>query len=107
MMAYVILAIAIASEVLGSSMLKLSGGFSKLLPSVLALVSYGASFYFLSQALKLLPLSVAYAIWAGVGTALTALIGVLIWKDSFSIQTLLGLTAIICGVAVLNMPKWT
>ncbi|MDC3413159.1 multidrug efflux SMR transporter [Aquibacillus sp. 3ASR75-11] len=106
-MAYLLLGLAIVSEIIGSSMLKLSEGFTRLLPSVGSIVGYGASFYFLSLTLRVLPIGLSYAIWAGTGTALTAIIGFIFWKESFSFQTLIGLTAIIIGVAILNMPNWS
>ncbi|QDP39096.1 DMT family transporter [Radiobacillus deserti] len=106
-MAYLYLLIAIVTEIIGNSMLKMSDGFSKLLPSIGAFTGYGVSFFLLSLTLKELPMGITYAIWAGVGTALTFIIGVLYWKEGFSLQTLVGITAIILGVAVLNMPKWT
>ncbi|WP_225435201.1 DMT family transporter [Bacillus aerolatus] len=103
-MPYLLLAFAIVSEVIGSSMLKASEGFTKWLPSLIVTVGYGAAFYALSLSLKTIPLSVAYAIWSGVGTALTALIGILIWKEAFTFQTFIGLSAIIFGVVILNYP---
>ncbi|WP_407272672.1 DMT family transporter [Radiobacillus sp. PE A8.2] len=106
-MAYLMLAIAIVTEIIGGSMLKMSEGFTRLIPTIAALAGYAVSFYFLSLALKDLPIGLTYAIWAGVGTAVTVLIGVFFWKEAFSVQTLIGLLAIIIGVTVINMPKWT
>ncbi|MEH7386902.1 multidrug efflux SMR transporter, partial [Bacillus sp. JJ1521] len=71
MNAYILLILAIISEVFGSSMLKATDGFKKFLPSVGVIIGYGLAFYALSLTLKTLPLGLAYAIWAGVGTALT------------------------------------
>ncbi|UHA73641.1 DMT family transporter [Paenibacillus sp. 481] len=93
---------AIAFELLGSSMLKLSDGFTHLLPSIGVLIGFGTTFYLLSLCMRTIPLSLAYAIWAGVGTALTALIGIFIWGEPFSMMTLLGLVLIIGGVTLLN-----
>lgn len=106
-MAYLLLALAIITEIIGGSMLKLSDGFTRIYPALGAIVGYGLSFYFLSLTLKTLPISVTYAIWAGIGTALTAVIGVVIWKEAFSTQTIIGIAAIVIGVALLNMPKIT
>lgn len=86
-------------------MLKLSNGFTNLFPSIGVVVAMGLSFYFLSLSLMKLPLGVAYAIWSGVGTALTALIGIVLWKEEFSLIKGIGLTLIIGGVIILNMPK--
>lgn len=103
MNAYVLLFVAIVSEVFGSSMLKATNGFKKLVPTLGVIIGYGAAFYALSLALKTLPLGMAYAIWAGLGTALTALVGILIFKENFNQKTLFGLVLIIGGVALLNL----
>ena len=100
---YFLLAAAIISEVFGSAMLKVSNGFKRLFPSLGVVLGYGAAFYLLSLALKAIPLGTAYAIWAGVGTALTALIGVLVWHDPFNWMTLVGLVFIIGGIVLLRM----
>lgn len=102
MKGYIALGISIISEVFGTTMLKLSEGFTNLFPSIGVIVSFGLAYYCLSLCLKTVPLSLAYGIWAGIGTALTALIGVLLWQDPFSIITLAGLALIIGGVALLN-----
>ncbi|SDM88544.1 DMT family transporter [Sediminibacillus halophilus] len=104
-MAYLLLAGAIISEIVGSSMLKMSAGFTKLIPGVMAIMSYGASFYFLALALKELPMGLTYALWAGIGTVMTVMIGIVFWKEQFSIQTFVGVAAIVIGVVVLNMPQ--
>ncbi|PHA00053.1 QacE family quaternary ammonium compound efflux SMR transporter [Bacillus pseudomycoides] len=103
MKGFVFLAIAIVSEVFGTTMLKLSDGFTKVWPSIGVVLGFISAFYCLSQALQYIQLSTAYAIWSGIGTALTALIGVLIWKDVFTWQTFVGIVLIIGGVVVLNM----
>ncbi|MBY0599951.1 DMT family transporter [Bacillus bingmayongensis] len=103
MKAFIFLAIAIVSEVFGTTMLKVSNGFTKVLPSIGVVLGFASAFFFLSKALQHIQLSTAYAIWSGVGTALTALIGILVWKDAFTWQTAVGLILIIGGVAVLNM----
>jgi multidrug resistance protein EbrA len=100
---YIILAIAIVSEVIGSSMLKVSNGFKKLFPSIGVIIGMGIAFYCLSLSFKTIPLVTAYAIWSGVGTALTALVGVFVYKESFNLKKLLGLVLIIGGVVVLKL----
>lgn len=102
MNAYIALGIAVIGEVFGTTMLKLSDGFSNLFPSIGVIVGFGLAFYFLSISLRGIPLSLAYGIWGGVGTALTALIGILLWGDPFSVSTLAGLVLIIGGVVLLN-----
>ncbi|GIO23705.1 hypothetical protein J11TS1_22860 [Oceanobacillus sp. J11TS1] len=77
---YLLLIIAIIGEVFGSSMLKASNGFKKILPTFGIVIGYAVAFYMLSLSLKAIPLGTAYAIWAGLGTALTALVGIIIYK---------------------------
>jgi Membrane transporters of cations and cationic drugs len=101
--AYWLLAVAIVSEVFGSSMLKRSDGFKKLLPSVGVAAGYAAAFYLLSLALKAIPLGTAYAIWSGAGTALTALVGIVLYKEGINLKKSLGLLLIICGIVVLRL----
>ncbi|MFD0587000.1 DMT family transporter [Paenibacillus sp. GCM10027627] len=100
---YLALSVSIASEVFGTTMLKLSEGFTNLVPSLGVVVGFVIAFYFLSISLKSVPLSLAYAIWSGVGTALTALIGILVWSEPFDATTLMGLVLIIGGVTLLNI----
>ncbi|MEB6548451.1 multidrug efflux SMR transporter [Heyndrickxia sporothermodurans] len=102
MKAYIFLTISIIGEVFATAMLKMSEGFTNFLPSLAVIVGYGLSFYFISLALKTIPLSLAYAIWSGVGTALTALIGIFIWDELFSTLKLAGILLIIGGVVLLN-----
>ncbi|EGO2530048.1 multidrug efflux SMR transporter [Enterococcus faecalis] len=99
---YIALVIAIIAEVFGSSMLKSSEGFTNLFPSIGVVIGFGLAFYFLGISLKTLPLSLAYAIWAGAGTALTTLVGIIIWNDPFNALTFLGVALIIGGVVILN-----
>ncbi|MFE5429109.1 DMT family transporter [Peribacillus simplex] len=102
MKGYIALGISIISEIFGTTMLKLSEGFTHLFASFGVIIGFGIAFYSLSICLKTIPLSLAYAIWSGIGTALTALIGVLLWSEPFSITTLGGLVLIIGGVVLLN-----
>ncbi|MEN1970556.1 multidrug efflux SMR transporter [Lentibacillus sp. N15] len=105
MNAYILLALSIVSEVFGSSMLKATNGFKKLLPSLGVIVGYALAFYSLSLSLKTLPLGMVYAIWAGVGTALTASVGVTIYKETFHFKKGLGIVLIIGGVVLLNISR--
>jgi len=89
--------------VFGSSLLKATDGFRKLLPSLGVMLGYGLSFYALSLSLTTLPLGLAYAIWAGVGTALTALVGIIFYKENIDKRKILGFLLIIGGVILLNM----
>lgn len=103
MNAYVLLGIAIAFEVFSTSMLKASMGFSKLMPSLAFIIGMGTSFYTVSQAMNVIPLNIAYAIWSGLGTVLTALVAISIWKEPVNIYTGLGIVLIVSGVVILNL----
>ncbi|MEH7378975.1 multidrug efflux SMR transporter [Bacillus sp. JJ1533] len=107
MKGYLVLSISIICEVFATAMLKMSDGFTVFFPSVGVIVGYGLAFYCLSICLKTLPLSLAYAIWSGVGTALTAMIGALVWEEVFSALKLAGIVLIIGGVVLLNSSKST
>ena len=102
MKGYVYLAISIMSEVMGTIMLKLSEGFTVTGPTMGVFIGYAISFYGLSLCLKTLPLSLAYAIWSGVGTALTVIVGIIIWDDLFNLYSAIGILLIIGGVVLLN-----
>lgn len=102
MKGYSYLTISIIAEVFGTSMLKLSNGFTQFLPSLGVILGYGLSFYCLALCLKTIPLSLAYAIWSGVGTAFTALIGFIFWNEAFGMIKIIGILIIIGGIIVLN-----
>lgn len=101
-MHWLFLGLAITSEVFGSTMLKLSAGFSKPFPSVGVVLGFGLAFYFLSLALKTIPLGTAYAIWAGVGLVLTALVSVVFFGQKMDFWGMVGIALILAGVVVLN-----
>lgn len=100
---YGMLALAIMCEVTGSAFLQKSEQFSKLWPTATMVVFYLASFFFLAQALKFIPLGIAYAIWAGLGIVLTAAIGMIIFKQSLDLAAITGIAMIIGGVLVINL----
>ena len=97
------LGIAIVSEVIATSALKACQGFSRLLPSVVVIVGYASAFFFLSLTLRTIPVGIAYAIWAGVGTALIAMIAWLFLDQSLDAPALVGILLIIGGVIILNV----
>lgn len=97
------LALAIVSEVIATSALKLSDGFSRFWPSVIVVTGYAISFYCLSLILKTLPVGIVYAIWSGVGIALIALIGWLFFGQILDLAAIIGLLLIIAGVLVINL----
>ena len=100
---YGALVIAIALEVVATTFLKQSQQFTRLWPTIGMAVCYAASFYFLSVALKTLPVGIAYAIWSGLGVVLIALIGAVTLGETLDGWALLGMALIIAGVAVINL----
>jgi len=102
-MHWLYLAIAIVSEVVATSALKAADGFTRLGPSVLVVVGYASAFYFLSLTLRSIPLGIVYAIWAGVGIALIALVGWIVYHQVLDLWALLGIGLIVAGVVVLNV----
>lgn len=103
MKGYFFLISAILFEIIGTSLLKLSNGFSSLIPSIGVIVSFGLSFLLLVVALKTIPLSFAYSIWAGLGTAGAGLIGILFFNEMLSKINIIGLFIIILGVVIMNI----
>lgn len=100
---WLVLLLAILSEVIGTSALKYTDGFTRLWPSGAVVVGYSLSFYFLSLTLKTMPVGIAYAIWSGVGTALIVLIGWIFIGQKLDIPAIVGILLIVSGVAVLNV----
>ena len=101
--ALLLLMLAIASEVAGTAGLNASEGFGRLGPSALAVLGYALAFYFLARSLEYLPLGVAYAIWSGLGTVGSVLLGLLIWKEILGPVHIFGIALIVVGVVVLNV----
>ena len=103
MNAWLILSAAIVSEVIGTSALKASEGFSKLIPSVVVVVGYGVAFYLLSLTLRSIPVGIAYAIWSGLGIVLISAISWLVFGQKLDLAAIIGMSLIISGVAVMNL----
>jgi len=102
-MHWLYLTLAIVSEVAGTTCMKLSAGFTKMVPSVLMWVFYGICFYFLTLTLKKVDVGIAYAIWSGVGTVLIATVGILYFREPVGLLKVAGIIAIIGGVIALNI----
>jgi small multidrug resistance pump len=94
---------AIIAEVIGTSALKASEEFSKPIPSVLVLLGYGISFYFLSLTLKAIPVGIAYAVWSGMGIVLISLTAWILFGQKIDGWGLLGMSLILIGVLILNL----
>jgi small multidrug resistance pump len=102
-MTYLHLAIAIVAEVIATSALKASDGFTRLGPSLFVVVGYAVAFYFLSLTLRTMSIGVAYAIWCGAGIILIALIAWLVLGQKLDLAAILGMALIVAGVAVINL----
>ncbi|WP_086980965.1 DMT family transporter [Vibrio aphrogenes] len=100
---WVFLGIAIVSEVIATSAMKSSEGFTKLVPSIVVISGYVIAFYFLSLTLKTLPVGIAYAIWAGLGIVLITAVAWFVHGQKLDLPAMLGLGLIIAGVIVINM----
>ncbi|EFF5984191.1 QacE family quaternary ammonium compound efflux SMR transporter [Atlantibacter hermannii] len=100
---WIILLIAVIGEVVATTSLKLSEGFTKLVPSVVVVVGYAIAFYCLSITLKSIPLGIAYAVWSGLGIVTVSILGWLVFGQKLDIWALLGMFLIICGVLILNL----
>ena len=100
---WVYLITAIVSEVIATSALKASTGFTKPLPSVVVAIGYLVSFYFLSLTLKTIPVGIAYAIWSGVGVVLISVVAWLLYGQRLDLPALIGMGLIISGVMVINL----
>lgn len=97
---WVALSIAIVAEVIATSSLKASEGFTRLWPSIIVVVGYGAAFYFLSLTLRAIPVGIAYAVWSGAGIVLVTLFAWLAYDQRLDLPGVLGIVA---GVAILNL----
>lgn len=102
-MGYVYLTIAIIAEVIATSALKSSEEFTRLIPSVIVVVGYGTAFYCLALVLRTIPVGIAYAIWAGLGITLVAIVSAILFKQIPDLPAIIGMSLIICGVVIINV----
>ena len=100
-MAYLYLAIAIVTEVVGTSALKASAEFTKLFPSLIVVIGYGLSFYFLALVLKTIPVGITYSVWSGVGIVLVDIAGALLYKQVPDFPAIIGMGLIVLGVVII------
>ncbi|TDN70516.1 multidrug efflux SMR transporter [Paraburkholderia sp. BL10I2N1] len=100
---YALLALAIVAEVIATSALRASDGFSRLLPAAVVVVGYGISFYCLSLTLRSIPVGIVYAIWSGVGIVLITLVAIVMYRQVPDFAAVCGLGLIVAGVVVLNL----
>lgn len=102
-MPYLYLGLAIVFEVAGTISLRLCDGFTRLVPSLVVVLGYGLSFYFLSFTLKTIPVAIAYAIWSGAGLVLIVILGWAFLKQHLDTPALAGMVLILAGVLVINL----
>ncbi len=102
-MPYLYLAIAILAEVIATSALKSSREFTQLAPSVIVVLGYGTSFYFMTLTLRSIPLGITYAIWSGIGIVLIATAGALLYREVPDLPAIIGMGLIIAGVVIINV----
>ncbi|MBB5424492.1 small multidrug resistance pump [Paraburkholderia sp. JPY158] len=100
---YALLAIAIVAEVIATSAMRASDGFSRLLPSMVVVLGYGVAFYCLSLTLRSIPVGIVYAIWSGAGIVLITLVALVLYRQVPDVPAIVGLGLIVAGVAVLNL----
>ncbi len=100
---YALLAIAIVAEVIATSAMRASEGFSRLVPAAVVVIGYGIAFYCLSLTLKTIPVGIVYAVWSGAGIVLITLVAVVMYRQVPDVPAIIGLGLIIAGVAVLNV----
>ncbi|NHQ86290.1 QacE family quaternary ammonium compound efflux SMR transporter [Iodobacter sp. HSC-16F04] len=103
MNAYILLAVAIVAEVVATSALKATEGFSRLLPSMVVVAGYGVAFWMLSLVLKSVPVGMAYAIWSGMGIVLVTVVAMLLYGQKPDWPAIIGLSLIVSGVVVLQL----
>ncbi len=102
-MHWVYLLTAIFFETVGTTALKASAGFTRLGPSLLVVVAYGASFWLLAMVLKVMPVGIAYAVWSGAGIVLISAIGLVVFGQRLDLPAVLGIALIMAGIRVINL----
>jgi small multidrug resistance pump len=100
---WLLLAASIAAEVAGTIALRYADGFTRLVPSLVVTAAYAAAIWLMSMAVRHLEVGLAYAVWAGSGTALTVVLGILWFSESMSLTRMAGVVLIVIGVVVLNL----
>ena len=100
---YALLVLAIVAEVIATSALRASDGFSRWLPSTVVVLGYGIAFYCLSLTLRSIPVGIVYAVWSGAGIVLITLVALVLYRQVPDLPAIIGLGLIVAGVAVLNL----
>jgi small multidrug resistance pump len=97
------LAIAIVAEVIGTTALKASNEFTRLVPSLIVVAGYGTAFYFMALSMRVLPVGIMYAIWSGMGIVLVSIIGWVVYRQVLDMPAIIGMGLIIAGAIVINV----
>ena len=100
---WIVLLIAILGEVIGTTALKVSDGFSQFVPSLVVVLGYGVSFYCLALALRSIPLAIAYAVWSGVGVVAVSLVGWRLFEQKLNLWSIVGMALVVIGIVILNL----
>jgi len=101
--AYACLGLAIVAEVIATSALKASEGFTRPVPAVMTVIGYGIAFWMLSVCLKTIPVGITYALWSGIGIVLISIVGWVVFRQPLDAAALTGMGLILAGVAVINL----
>ncbi len=100
---FITLIVAVIFETIGTTALQASQQFTKLGPSIIVVIAYGAAFYLLALTLKSMPVGIMYAIWSGSGIVLIALIGWIVFRQTLDLPAILGMTLILAGIVVIQL----
>lgn len=100
---YILLIFAIITETIGTTALQASAQFSKLVPAIICVIAYSASFYLMALALKVIPVGIAYAIWSGLGIVMIAIIGYGVFGQKLDLPAILGMAMILAGILVIHL----
>ena len=100
---WIVLFVAILGEVIGTTALKVSDGFSQFVPSLVVVLGYGVSFYCLALALRSIPLAIAYAVWSGVGVVAVSLVGWRLFEQKLNLWSIVGMALVVIGIVILNL----
>ena len=104
---YIYLIVAVVAETVGTTALQASQQFTRVLPSVIVVVSYAIAFWLLSLALRYMPVGIVYAIWSGLGIVLIALIGLVVFGQRLDLPAIVGLALILTGIAIIHLYSGT
>ncbi|MET0429912.1 MAG: SMR family transporter [Microvirga sp.] len=103
MQKFLFLSVAVVAEVIATTALRASEGFTRLIPSIIVIAGYGVAFYFLSLTLKLMPVGIAYALWSGLGVVLISAIAWVVHGQKLDLPAICGMGLIVAGVLVINL----